>query len=84
MEKPVKKIIAIGLLLATGASSAGLVDSVATANWPTKNNVKKYKIEMYGYDARAYEFTTDNGMACVAVYSGGGQGGFQMQCIPTK
>ncbi len=78
-----KKIIAIGLMLFAGAAFAGLVDSVATSGWPTKQ-VKKYKIEMYGYDARAYEFTTDNGMACIAVYSGGGQGGFQMQCIPTK
>lgn len=78
-----KKFIALCLIGVAGLANAGLVDSVATAGWETKP-ARKYKIDMYGYDARAYEFSTENGMKCVAVYSGGSQGGFQMQCIPAK
>lgn len=82
-----KKILAIALMSLAGVAYAGLIgnsiDSAATKNWPTKPT-SKYKLEMYGFDARAYEFSTDNGMKCVAVYSGGEQKGFQMSCIPGK
>ena len=39
---------------------------------------------MYGFDARAYEFTTDNGMRCVAVFPGGSAQGWQLQCLPVQ
>lgn len=74
-----KVIAAIVLASATISANAGLFDSLATGNWETKPT-KRYKLEMYGFDARVYEFDTDNGMSCVAVYSGGEQAGFQMQC----
>ena len=78
------KKFALVFLLFSGVAYAGLVgnalDSAATKSWPTKPT-SKYKLEMYGFDARAYEFNTDNGMKCVAVYSGGEQKGFQMSCI---
>lgn len=64
----------------TQPAHAGLFSSVMTNDWPT-TTTKKYKLDMYGFDARAYEFDTTNGMKCVAVYSGGEQKGFQMQCI---
>lgn len=74
----------MSLMAVTGVANAGLIgnsiDSVATADWQ-KKETKKYKLDMYGFDARAYEFNTDNGMRCVAVYSGGDQKGFQMQCV---
>lgn len=82
MKKLVIGVI-IGLSVATGFAYAGLLDSMATSDWPIKKS-KKYKIDMYGYDARAYEFDTDNGMTCVAVYSGGEQRGFQMACRPVR
>ena len=77
-----KKIILASFLALSSISiaNAGLFDSVATSDWPTKDT-KKYKLSMYGFDARAYEFETNNGMVCVAVYSGGEQKGFQMQCV---
>lgn len=75
-----KKILILAALV-TGTANAGLIDSVATQGWPTKET-KKYKLEMYGYDARAYEFTTDNGMRCVAVFPGGSAVGWQMECLP--
>jgi len=75
-----KKLFVLLALLA-GTANAGLVSSIATADWPTKNT-KKYKLDMYGYDARAYEFETDNGMKCVAVFPGGSAVGWQMECLP--
>lgn len=75
-----KKIFVLMALVA-GTANAGLLDAAATSNWPTKNT-KKYKLEMYGYDARAYEFETDNGMKCVAVFPGGSAVGWQMECLP--
>lgn len=76
-----KKLIALTLILLSTQSHAGLVSSVATADWPTKPT-SKYKLAMYGFDARAYEFTTDNGMRCVAVFPGGSAVGWQLQCLP--
>jgi len=74
--------ITVGIASALFAvnAKAGLLGSIATSDWPT-HETKKYKLDMYGFDARAYEFDTNNGMRCVAVYSGGQQNGFQMQCI---
>jgi hypothetical protein len=74
------------LFTATNAN-AGLVgnaiDSAATSSWPVKET-KKYKLNMYGFDARAYEFVTDNGMKCVAVFPGGSATGWQLQCTPAS
>lgn len=74
------------LFVITNDAHAGLVgnaiDSAATSNWKTKETTK-YKLNMYGFDARAYEFVTDNGMKCVAVFPGGSAQGWQMQCTPT-
>lgn len=78
MKKYIIGII-VGASVAAGTAYAGLFDAAVTSNWPVKTS-KKYKIDMYGFNARAYEFDTDNGMSCVAVYSGGEQGGFQMGC----
>ena len=48
------KVFILAALTATSAH-AGMFDSAATSNWPTKPT-KKYKLDVYGYDARAYEF----------------------------
>lgn len=77
------KYVIAGLLLVSGAAHAGLIDSALTSDWKTKQT-NKYKLDMYGYDGRAYEFDTDNGMKCVAVFPGGTAKGWQMQCIPKK
>lgn len=74
------KVFILATLTATSAH-AGMFDSAATSNWPTKPT-KKYKLDVYGYDARAYEFQTDNGMKCVAVFPGGEAKGWQLQCLP--
>jgi hypothetical protein len=59
---------------------AGLFDSAMTSDWKTKETTK-YKLDMYGFDARAYEFETDNGMKCVIVFPGGDAKGSAMQCV---
>lgn len=78
-----KKILAVGLMVAATTVNAGLLSSAMTADWPTKPT-KRYKLDVYGYDARAYEFETENGMKCVMVFPGGSAVGWQMQCLPTK
>ncbi len=74
---------ALALALATAAAHASIWDSAATSNWSVKPT-KKYKLDMYGYDARAYEFVTDNGLRCVAVFPGGNSTGWQLQCLPIQ
>ena len=77
------KYVIASLLLVSGVAHAALFDSVMTSDWKTKETTK-YKLDMYGFDARAYEFDTDNGMKCVAVFPGGDAKGWQMQCLPKK
>jgi hypothetical protein len=78
-----KKLITIASILCATQAHAGLIDAAMTADWPTKPTAK-YKLNMYGFDARAYEFTTDNGMRCVAVFPGGTAVGWQLQCLPQE
>ena len=78
-----KQLIALIILASATSAQAGLISAAATADWPTKQT-KKYKLDMYGYDGRAYEFQTDNGMRCVAVFPGGEAKGWQMQCLPVE
>jgi hypothetical protein len=77
-----KKILVLMAMVATTAH-AGLLDAAATQGWPTKQT-KRYKLDVYGYDARAYEFETDNGMKCIMVFPGGSAQGWQMECLPNK
>ena len=74
------KSFILATLTATSAH-AGMFDSAATSNWPTKPT-KKCKLDVYGYDARAYEFQTGNAMKCVAVFPGGEARGWQLQYFP--
>lgn len=78
-----KLLAALLITLSTTQVNAGIVSAVMTADWVTKATTK-YKLDMYGYDARAYEFTTDNGMRCVAVFPGGTAVGWQLQCLPVE
>lgn len=75
-----KKLFVLMALVA-GTANAGLLSSAMTSDWPTKPT-KRYKLDVYGYDARAYEFETDNGMKCIMVFPGGSAQGWQMECLP--
>lgn len=77
------KLILALLAVATFSlpANADILTAISTSSWPIKQT-DKYKLDMYGYDARAYEFKTNNGMKCVAVFPGGSAVGWQMQCLP--
>lgn len=82
--KTLFKILTVATFaIAQATAHAGIWDAAATSDWPTKPT-KKYKLDMYGYDARAYEFTTDHGLKCVAVFPGGNAVGWQLQCVEAK
>jgi hypothetical protein len=78
-----------GLVLAATLSpalaQAGLWDSIATSDFPEVKPEAHYKLDVYGYDARVYEFRSqsDKNVLCVAVFSGGNTNGFQLQCVNT-
>lgn len=81
MKKLIALTLASAISFGSATAHAGLIDSAMTADWPVKPT-NKYKLNMYGFDARAYEFRTDNGMRCVAVFPGGTAVGWQLQCLP--
>ncbi len=45
--------------LLVGSAQAGLFDSVTTAGWPSKVPVAKYKVDVKGFDVRAYEWVSE-------------------------
>jgi len=86
-----KKLLAVAALLATPllttttSVQAGLMDSIATMNFPTKEAVR-YKVDVYGYDARVYEFVPEHNSdyVCIMLATGGNSNAVQMECIPRK
>jgi len=74
--------IATAFLQPTEAS-AGIFDSLATADWKTVTSTR-YKIDAYGYDVRAYEWTPETApqTTCVMAFSESGPVG--MQCFDKK
>jgi len=85
-----KKLFAVAVLLTaplliTASVQAGLMDSIATMNFPTKEAVA-YKVDVYGYDARVYEFVPEHNpdYVCIMLATGGNSNAVQMECIPRK
>jgi hypothetical protein len=68
-----------------GLAQAGFWDSIATSDFPEVKPEAHYKLNVYGYDARVYEFRSrsDKNVLCIAAFSGGNTNGFQMQCVNT-
>lgn len=80
-----KKLI-ITAILAAGlvtSANAGVMDMLATSDWKTKDIDNKYLIEVYGFDARVYEFTptANPNITCVFVASNKSSG---VSCFPKK
>ena len=71
-------------MITTTTANAGLWDSVATSGWEERPNAGQYKLDVYGFDMRVYEFhpKNDPGILCVAAFSGGDTNGFEMECNP--
>ena len=80
-----KKLLLAGLLLtATSVTNAGLFDTVATGNWPTKKPSAKYKVETYGYDIRVYEWTPKDNKNITCVFVAGNKNSSGVACYPKK
>lgn len=81
-----KKLIGLLALAALPMlAHAGIWDSIATAGFPDKKPDAHYKLDVYGFDTRVYEFrsVTDKNVLCIAAFSGGNSNAFQMQCVNT-
>lgn len=79
-----KILIAVSLMFIMSVANAGLLDSVMTSNFKTKNTTSEYKIDVYGYDVRVYEWKpTDNpNYRCVFVAGSSNSSG--TACYPAK
>lgn len=74
-----KLIIGVGFVLLIGLvtlivsfeSKAGLWDSLMTGDWEEKAVDSYYNLSVYGFDARAYEWTPNSNpnMTCVFIAS---------------
>ncbi len=80
-----KKYLLIAALCMAPVAQAGLMDSIATMNFATKEAVR-YKVDVYGYDARVYEFVPEHNTdyVCIMLATGGNTNAVQMECIPRK
>jgi hypothetical protein len=76
--------IVAATLTATVAQSQGLdlYNLATTGSWPTVETAK-YKVDVKGYDMRAYEWrmVSDPDVICVMTFAKAGTG---FQCIDTK
>lgn len=67
----------------SGQANAGLFDSIATSNWPTKQS-NAFKVEAYGFDFRVYEWQTDadpNTICTVAIGNSSSAPYMGMECF---
>ncbi|MDP6969249.1 MAG: hypothetical protein QGG88_09060 [Gammaproteobacteria bacterium] len=85
MTKPLIIAAMVGAMALVPSAYAGLMDSIATLNFPTKESVA-YKVDVYGYDARVYEFIPEHNKdyVCIMLATGGNSNAVQMECIPRK
>jgi hypothetical protein len=76
-------IATIALALTTTTASAGLLDMVATSDWPVKES-NAFKVEAYGYDFRVYEWVSEanpNVVCSVAIGNADRAPYMGMQCF---
>ena len=80
-----KFIYALAIAFTPALTQAGIWDSIATSDFPEVKPEAHYKLDVYGFDARVYEFRSksDNNVLCVAAFSGGNTNAFQLQCVNT-
>jgi hypothetical protein len=79
-----KKIsVAAFALGVSTAANAGLISDMMTSDFEVRNPDARYKVEVYGFDLRVYEFTpvTQPNHTCVFIASGGSTNSIQMECF---
>jgi ABC-type glycerol-3-phosphate transport system substrate-binding protein len=80
--------VLLGIILMSGSfiTNAGFIDSMLTSDFNEFKPDIKYKLEVYGYDARVYEFTPKSAIntTCVLIATGGTSNAIQMECFDKK
>lgn len=81
-----KKCIAAALLSASVAlpANAGMFDSIATSGWDEKRAKSKYKLDVYGYDVRVYEWTPKDNKNVRCVLIAGNENSSGVACYPVE
>lgn len=64
-------------------ANAGMFDTLATSNWPTKPTTK-YKIDVYGYDMRVYEWTPKDNPDVRCVFTAGNKNSSGTACYNVR
>jgi len=79
------KYIAILLLFFVSTSaSAGLLDSLATSDFKTKEVTSQYKIDTYGYNVRVYEWKPKDNEDVRCVLVAGSENSTGVACYNVK
>lgn len=79
-----KLIIAITLMMFATAANAGLWDSIATSDFPVKETTSHYKLDVYGYNVRVYEWTPENNPDVRCVFVAGSENSSGVACYEVK
>ena len=72
------------LLVLPLTANAGLLDSVMTSNFPTKQTTSKYKLDVYGYDVRIYEWQPQENKNIRCVFIAGNKNSSGVSCYKIK
>lgn len=78
-----KRLLIAAVMAATTVTSAqaGLFDSAMTSGWE-KKSTDKYKLEVYGWDVRAYEWTPKENPNWRCVFLAGNENSSGSACYP--
>lgn len=75
-------LLGLSLFTCSAPSMAGLFGTMAASDWPVKKVSGKYKLETYGYDARAYEWTPKHNKKVSCVLIAGSSSSTGVACYP--
>lgn len=78
------KIALLSALLVTSTSHAGLFDSAMTSGWEDKNPSAKYKLDVYGFDVRVYEWIPKDNPNVRCVFVAGNENSSGVACYDVK
>lgn len=71
-------IIALLLSIALPAN-AGILGSLASSSWPTKETTR-YKLDAYGFDVRVYEWTPEDNKNVRCILAAGNNNSTGVAC----
>lgn len=77
-------LIVVTFLLSASLASAGMWDSMATSNWEDKAPTSKYKLDVYGFDVRVYEWAPKDNPNVRCVLIAGNNNSSGVACYPVE